>query len=126
MGIFCDEGSTVKLTAAQMSERILPLPSEEGSNHRDREVKRSLQWDYFLHVLKQGFRSVTEAGGDPIAIPPRRNYINSPYERKKKLHYKLCSEYLITTKVCTVDSIVESAVLSMKVISHTTQGMQVS
>ena len=30
------------------------------------------------------------------------------------------------TKACTGDSIVESAVLSMKMISHTTQGMQVS
>ena len=38
----------------------------------------------------------------------------------------MCSEYLITTKAHTVDSIVESAVLSMKMISHTTQGMQVS
>ena len=75
--------------------------------------------------MKQDLRSVTEAGGDPITISSSTNYVSSSYE-VKTLPYKLCKEYLITTKACTVDSIVESAVLSMKVISHTTQGMQVS
>ena len=36
-----------------------------------------------MHVVKQGFTSVTDAGEDPITLSPSGNYISSLYEIKK-------------------------------------------
>ena len=79
LGFFCDKESAHSCSSECTYP---PPPSEEGSNHRDTEKKTSLQWDYFLHVVKQDLRSATEAGGDLLTISQSRNYISSSYEIK--------------------------------------------